>query len=55
MASQLSLLCFPISSGETLEGKGCSLFMNDPSLKSLFKWRDSIEDIVTTLNHNESC
>jgi len=55
VASQLSLLCFPISSGETLEGKGCSLFVNDPSLKSLFKWRDSIEDIVTTLNHNESC
>ena len=52
VAAQLSLLSFPKSSGEDLTGKGCSIYINDPSLKNLFKWRDSIEDIVTTLNHN---
>ncbi len=44
VASQLSLLKFPNSSGEHLKGKGCSLYINDPSLENLFKWRDSIED-----------
>ncbi len=44
VASQLSLLSFPNSSGETLKGKGCSIYINDPTLKKLFKWRDSIED-----------
>ena len=52
VASQLSLLSFPNSSGETLKGKGCSIYINDPSLKNLFKWRDSIEDELITINHN---
>ena len=53
VASQLSLLSFPNSSGEKLKGKGCSIYMNDPSLKNLFKWRDSIEDKLITTNLNE--
>ncbi len=52
VASQLSLLKFPNSSGENLTGKGCSLYINDPSLQNLFKWRDLIEDQVTKTNHN---
>tara|TARA_B100001250_G_scaffold363226_1_gene342458 strand:- start:98 stop:595 length:498 start_codon:yes stop_codon:yes gene_type:complete len=52
VASQLSLLSFPKSSGENLKGKGCSIYINDPSLKTLFKWRDSIEDQLMTTNHN---
>jgi len=52
VASQLSLLSFPKSSGETLRGKGCSIYINDPSLNNLFKWRDSIEEELTTTNHN---
>ena len=52
VASQLSLLSFPNSSGETLKGKGCSIYMNDPSLKILFKWRDSIEDKLIRTNYN---
>ena len=54
VASQLSLLSFPNSSGEILKGKGCSIYMNDPSLENLFQWRDSIEDKLLTANHNES-
>ena len=50
VASQLSLLNFPNSSGENLRGKGCSLYMNDPSLQNLFKWRDSIEDQLNNTN-----
>ena len=52
VACQLSLLSFPNSSGETLKGKGCSIYINDPTLKNLFKWRDSIEDKLITTNHN---
>ena len=55
VASQLSLLSFPNSSGETLKRKGCSIYINDPSLNNLFKWRDSIEDQLITTNHNKSC
>jgi len=40
VASHLSLLKFPNSSGENLTGKGCSLYINDPSLQNLFNWRD---------------
>ena len=54
VASQLSLLSFPSSSGETLKGKGCSIYINDPSLKNLFQWRDSIENILIRTNYNES-
>ena len=52
VASQLSLLSFPNSSGDTLKGKGCSIYINDPSLKDLFKWRDSIEDKLFTTCHD---
>ena len=54
VASQLSLLNFPNSAGEHLKGKACSTYINDPSLKSLFKWRDSIEDQLIKTNHHES-
>ena len=52
VASHLSLLKFPNSSGESLTGKGCSLYINDPSLQNLFKWRELIEDQITKTNHN---
>ncbi len=52
VASHLSLLKFPNSSGENLTGKGCSLYINDPSLQNLFKWRDLIEDQLAIANHN---
>ena len=52
VVSQLSLLSFPNSSGEKLKGKGCSRYINDPSLKNLFKWRDSIEDKLIKTNHH---
>ena len=52
VASHLSLLKFPNSSGEKLAGKGCSLYINDPSLQNLFDWRDLIEEkIAITNNH----
>ena len=52
VASHLSLLKFPYSSGENLTGKGCSLYINDPSLQNLFNWRDLIEDqLAITNNH----
>ena len=54
VASQLSLLNFPNSSGKNLKGKGCSIYLNDPSLKNLFKWRDSIEAQLITANTPES-
>ncbi len=54
VASHLSLLSFPKSSGEALQGKGCSIFINDPSLKNLFEWRDSIEDKLIKTNQKES-
>jgi len=52
VASQLSLLKFPNSSGESLKGKGCSLYINDPSLQNLFNWRDLIEDQFKITNHH---
>ena len=54
VASHLSLLKFPNSSGESLKGKGCSLYINDPSLQNLFQWRDLIEDQLAKTNHHES-
>ena len=53
VASQLSLLNFPNTFGEDLRGKGCSLYINDPSLQKIFEWRDAIEDMLKALNHNE--
>jgi len=52
VASHLSLLKFPNSSGENLTGKGCSLYINDPSLQNLFNWRDLIEDQLGITNHH---
>ena len=52
VASHLSLLKFPNSSGEDLTGKGCSLYINDPSLQNLFHWRDLIEDQLLITNHH---
>jgi len=52
VASHLSLLKFPNSSGESLKGKGCSLYINDPSLQKLFNWRDFIEDQLAITNQN---
>tara|TARA_Y100001970_G_scaffold86453_1_gene109031 strand:- start:5013 stop:5744 length:732 start_codon:yes stop_codon:yes gene_type:complete len=43
IASQLSLLKFPDSSGPTLTGEGCQEFINNPYLENLFIWRDNIE------------
>ncbi len=50
VASHLSLLKFPNSSGENLKGKGCPLYINDPSLQNLFNWRDLIEDQLVKTN-----
>ena len=52
VASHLSLLKFPNSSGENLTGQGCSIYVNDPSLQNLFKWRDFIEDQLAITNHH---
>jgi len=52
VASHLSLLKYPNSSGEDLTGQGCSIYINDPSLKNLFKWRDFIEDQLAITNHH---
>ena len=52
VASHISLLKFPNSSGEKLAGKGCSLFKNDPSLQNLFNWRELIEEQLPITNHN---
>ena len=52
VASHLSLLKFPNSSGENLTGQGCSIYVNDPSLQNLFQWRDFIEDQLAITNHH---
>ncbi len=46
IASQLSLLKFPASSGENLCGKGCPGFSDHPNLQPLFQWRDQIENRI---------
>ena len=46
IAAQLSLLKFPSSSGQFLEGKGCPEFINNPYLESLFRWRDNLEEYL---------
>ena len=52
VASHLSLIKFPNSSGDRLKGKGCSLYINDPSLQKLFNWRDFIEDQLAITNYH---
>ena len=46
VASQLSLLKFPNSSGSSLSGQGCQEFINNPYLENLFQWRDNIEEKI---------
>lgn len=43
VAAQLSLLCFPPSSGSQLAGKGVPGLMDHPKLQPLFQWRDQLE------------
>ena len=43
VASQLSLLRFPASSGIPLVGKGYAGFSDHPDLENLFSWRDDLE------------
>lgn len=42
VAAQLSLLCFPASSGAPLAGRGVSGIADNPLLAPLFSWRDRI-------------
>ena len=51
VAAQLSLLSFPASSGAELSGKGCPGFCDNPNLKSLFDWRDGLEDYLKESSH----
>ena len=46
IASQLSLLKFPSSSGPILSGEGCQEFINNPYLENLFHWRDNLEEYL---------
>ena len=46
VAAQLSLLKFPASAGSELEGKGCPSFSDHPELKTLFHWRDDLENTL---------
>ena len=46
IAAQLSLLKFPISAGQELEGKGCPGFKDHPEIQNLFEWRDRLEKIL---------
>jgi glutathione S-transferase len=42
VAAQLSLLCFPASSGAPLAGRGVTGIADNPLLASLFRWRDQL-------------
>ncbi len=46
VASQLSLLSFPASSGESLFGKGCPGYKDNPLLEPLFNWRNNLEQLL---------
>ncbi len=46
VASQLSLLYFPASSGQSLVGKGCPGYKDNPILEPLFHWRDNLEQLL---------
>ncbi len=50
VASQLSLLKFPLSSGPILAGEGCQEFINNPYLENLFNWRDNLEKSMFSAN-----
>ena len=43
VAAQLSLICFPSSSGAALAGKGVPGLSDHPKLQPLFHWRDQLE------------
>ena len=43
VAAQLSLICFPSSSGTALAGKGVPGLSDHPKLQPLFQWRDQLE------------
>ena len=42
VTAQLSLLCFPASSGAPLAGRGVTGIADNPLLASLFRWRDQL-------------
>jgi glutathione S-transferase len=42
VAAQLSLLCFPASSGAPLAGRGVMGIADNPLLAPLFRWRDQL-------------
>ena len=44
IAAHLSLLSFPASSGEKINGKGCPLFSQDPNFELLFTWKNEIDN-----------
>ena len=50
VASQLSLLSFPPSSGESLFGKGCPGYKDNPLLEPLFNWRNNLEQLLLERN-----
>ena len=50
IASQLSLLKFPKSSGPILSGEGCQEYINNPYLENLFIWRNSLEEYIFSAN-----
>ena len=50
IAAQLSLLRFPLSSGDSLAGKGCPGFYDHPEIAKLFNWRDELENYIKNTN-----
>lgn len=53
VAAQLSLLCFPASSGENLFGKGCPGYKDNPRLEPLFQWRNNLEQLLLAKDPTE--
>ncbi len=53
VASQLSLLKFPSSSGSILSGEGCQEFINNPYLENLFQWRDNLEEQIFSATYQD--
>ena len=54
IASQLSLLKFPPSSGAILAGEGCQEFINNPYLDNLFSWRDNLEESIFSAHFQDT-